>query len=547
MPLNNYASNFSFNIGSLALDGFISTHGVVNLLNIQYATIPARFKPASLVDPSLIQGRRDAVQYGPQCPQLYDPLHSLMDHMFEQLAVSHHSHEFDCLHLNVYAPPSALSPQNPSKLPVLVWIHGGSFNTGNNATEFDGNHLVKRSMDLGKPIIVVTINYRLNIWGFLSSQELIDEAKDAGEVPILNQGLNDQAIALQWIQQNIAHFGGDASRVTATGESAGAASIFYLLKHGVPLFSKAIICSSPHLLFRKVSDAQPTFNTLLQHTGMDASAPYQTKLQALRSHTAEDLLSIFPSFPVSFPIEDPNWFVDWDPAKISSGEYWAELPPWCPEIIIGHMKDEAALFLNPRYPSDLTKEEAINHVQHTIPDPRCAEIALSTLQPTVDTSPFRSLLALATHTLFTAPDFEFATRVTSHPTHKIYLYSIDIPDGYTNQLGGYAWHSFGNSIFFYQPASRARPELAETADRLTDANTSFIYGDKGPVWEEFREKGRMLSWNGSQTGLVNVGLDWKDPVLERFVAEGLREWVDVYRRDGWRFTFAVPGVVRPRT
>ncbi|PYI08331.1 alpha/beta-hydrolase [Aspergillus sclerotiicarbonarius CBS 121057] len=546
MPLNNHASNLSFNLGTLALDGFLSTHGVVNLLNIPYATISARFKPASLVDPSFLQGRRDACHYGPQCPQLYDKLHCLMAHMFEELSVSHHSHELDCLHLNVYAPPSALSPPNPSKMPVLVWIHGGSFNTGNNATEFDGNHLVKRSMDLGKPIVVVTINYRLNIWGFLSSQELIDEARESGEVPILNQGLNDQAIALEWVQQNISHFGGHASRVTVAGESAGAGSIFYLLKQGVPLFSRAIICSSPQLSFRKISDGQQIFNTLVQHAGIDASASYQTKLQAIRSYKAEDLLVIFPSFPVAFPIEDPNWFVDWNPDKISSGEYWAELPPWCSEIIIGHMKDEAALFLNPTYPSDLTKEEALNHVQHIIPDPRPAEIALSTLQPDVDSSPFRSVLALATHRLFITPNLELATRVASHPNHKIYLYSIDIADGFTNQLGGYAWHSFGNSIFFYQPACRTRPELAATADKLSDAYTTFIYGDKGPTWEEFSEKGRMMSWNGNRTGLVHVGLDWKDPVPERLAANGMRDWIDVYRRDGWKITFPVPGVCRPR-
>ena len=405
-------------------------------------------------------------------------------------------------------------------------------------------------MNLGKPIIVITINYRLNILGFLSSHELIEEAKDAGQVPILNQGINDQAIALQWIQENISHFGGDASQVTAAGESAGAASIFYLLKHGVPLFSRAIICSSPHLMFHKISDAQATFDHLVQAAGIDASAPYQTKLQALRSYKAEDLIALIPpfslTFPVSFPIEDPNWFVDWDLEKISSGEYWAELPPWCPEIIIGHLKDEAALFLNPTYPSDLTEEEAVDHVQHTIPDAHAAAIALSTLQPNIETSPFRLLLVLGTHSLFIAPDFEFSTRIASHPQHKIYLYSIDIADNIPGPLGGYSWHSFGNAIFFYQPACQAHPELATTADRMSDAYTSFMYGDTRPIWEEFKTKGRMLSWNGNRTGLVDVGFDWKDLVLEKLAAEGRQDWIDAYRRDGWKLALPVPGVCRPR-
>ncbi|PWY90713.1 alpha/beta-hydrolase [Aspergillus heteromorphus CBS 117.55] len=552
MPLNNYASDFSATLGGLTLDGFISSHGVVNLLNIPYAAIPARFQTASMLNPATTEGRLDARHYGPLCPQPADPTLRLFSHIYEQQSLSNPKDEVDCLHLNIYAPPSVFS-QNAKKLPVLVWIHGGAFNTGSNATEYDGNHLVKRSIELGKPVIIVTINYRIHFLGFLSSQELIAEASDAGEVPILNQGLNDQKIALQWIQKNISHLGGDASQVTVAGESAGAASIFYLLKHGVPLFSKAIFCSCPKPMFRKLSETQQIFDSLVQGIGIDADAPYQVKLQALRAHNPEDLIALHPSPVVSYPIEDPNWFADWDPQQISSPDYWANLPVWCPEIIIGHLKDEAALFLSPAYPSDLTEEEAKTHVQTILSHPRPAEIALSAIRPSPDISPLHSLLSIATHALFTAPDLEFCTRNATKPHRKVYLYSIDIPDPYPGTdfegnspgpLGGYAWHSFGNGIFFYQPPARVDPEISATADRMSDAYTSFIYGDKGPAWEAFGEKGRMMSWNGSSTGLVDVGLGWKDLVREKLVAEGVQHWVDVYERDGWLTVIPQPALCR---
>ncbi|PYH93321.1 alpha/beta-hydrolase [Aspergillus ellipticus CBS 707.79] len=553
MPVNNHATNFSTTIGGLTLDGFVSSHGVVNLLNIPYATMPARFQTATMLDPSGMEGRLDARHYGPGCPQPPDPVQSMMSHMFEQLDLSHPTDEKDCLNLNIYAPPSALS-QNATKLPVLVWIHGGAFNAGNNGTGCDGNHLVKRSVELGKPIIVVAINYRLNILGFLSSEELIAEAIDANQTPVLNQGLNDQKLALQWIQQSIGHFGGDASRVTVAGESAGAASVFYLLKHGIPLFSKAIICSSPYPAFRSLPEAQATFNNLAEAIGIDADAPYQVKLQALRALNAKALIALRQVPPVCFPIEDPNWFVDWDTQDTSSPNYWADLPPWCPEIIVGHLKDEAATFINSSYPSDLTEEEALSHMQGLLKDPRPATIALSALR-SPDTTPLQSIIDVGTHALFSAPNLEFATRAAKKPNHKIYLYSIDIPDPFPGTdlagntpgpLKGYAWHSFGNGILFYQPPGRTDPEVAATADRMSDAYTSFIHG-QGPVWEAFGDSGRMMSWNGNQTGLVDVGLAWKDKIRVRLAMEGVQEWVDVYEKEGWKAIFPQGGLLRKET
>jgi para-nitrobenzyl esterase len=134
----------------------------------------------------------------------------------------------DCLYLNIFAPEKA------QKLPVIVWIHGGGY-FGGTASQagYDGTNLAKRG------VVVVTINYRLGIFGFFSHPALSAESphKTSG-----NQGMADQIAALRWVKNNIAAFGGDPSRVTIMGESAGGESVTILVAspQAKGLFQRAI-------------------------------------------------------------------------------------------------------------------------------------------------------------------------------------------------------------------------------------------------------------------------------------------------------------------
>lgn len=135
----------------------------------------------------------------------------------------------ECLDLNIYTPD--LSPKQP--LPVLVWVHGGGFFAGSSSTDLYGpDHLIERD------VILVTFNYRLNVFGFLSF-------KDPKIGIPGNAGLKDQVMALRWVKENIAHFGGDPNNVTLAGESAGGASVHYHLISPLSkgLFQRAIIMS----------------------------------------------------------------------------------------------------------------------------------------------------------------------------------------------------------------------------------------------------------------------------------------------------------------
>ena len=169
------------------------------------------------------KGVRQAYAFGPACPQAPSK-DILLDDMSE-----------DCLTLNVWSP--AHQPQ--SRLPVMVWLHGGAFENGSpRSTIYDGSNLASRG------VVMVTLQYRLGFFGFLGHPQLDEEAKAEG-VPTANYGLLDQIAALEWVKNNIEAFGGDPANVTLFGELAGGISILALMTapSARGLFQKAIIQS----------------------------------------------------------------------------------------------------------------------------------------------------------------------------------------------------------------------------------------------------------------------------------------------------------------
>ena len=136
----------------------------------------------------------------------------------------------DCLFLNVYAPATA---KGKSKLPVMFWIHGGGYSGGSaDEPRHNGDFLPL------KGVVLVTINYRLGVFGFLATSDLAKEANGSAG----NYGLMDMVAALQWVNANIQKFGGDPGNVTIFGESAGSFAVSTLMASPMAqgLFAKAI-------------------------------------------------------------------------------------------------------------------------------------------------------------------------------------------------------------------------------------------------------------------------------------------------------------------
>ncbi|KAF9472682.1 extracellular triacylglycerol lipase precursor [Pholiota conissans] len=140
----------------------------------------------------------------------------------------------DCLNLNIFRPAGTRQTAN---LPVMVWIYGGGFVMGASSL-YNGTEIVARSVARGTPVIFASINYRVGPLGF-------PQGIEAGQRGLTNLGLQDQLVALEWMQANIARFGGDRSKVTVIGESAGAVSInIHLLETNIRQLARAAILES---------------------------------------------------------------------------------------------------------------------------------------------------------------------------------------------------------------------------------------------------------------------------------------------------------------
>lgn len=189
-----------------AMEGYVLFKGV------PYAAPPTgglRWRPP--VPPTGWPGIRDATRFGPRCPHTDHAPGSFYQREFFTDPAFMPPMDEDCLYLNVWTP--ADGPND--RLPVAVWIHGGGYVTGSGCdSEFDGVALNRHG------VVMVSINYRLNAFGFLAHPWLTAEAGTSG-----NYGVLDQLAALAWVRENIAAFGGDPGSVTIFGQSAGALSV----------------------------------------------------------------------------------------------------------------------------------------------------------------------------------------------------------------------------------------------------------------------------------------------------------------------------------
>jgi para-nitrobenzyl esterase len=218
-----YADSLTVKVEQGKVHGKTINDGKVKaFLGLPYAAAPVgnlRWKAPE--EPAKWKGERDATKFGAHCAQ---------GRVFDDMVFQDAGPSEDCLFLNVYAPSDATED---SAYPVMFWIHGGGYSGGaSSEPRHNGDFLPT------KGVVLVTINYRLGVFGFLADSDL---AKEGGGTAG-NYGLLDMVAALQWVKANIKKFGGDPENVTIFGESAGSFAVSTLMASPMAqgLFAKAI-------------------------------------------------------------------------------------------------------------------------------------------------------------------------------------------------------------------------------------------------------------------------------------------------------------------
>jgi acetylcholinesterase len=175
-------------------------------LGIKFAPKPIRFAPAKLISDT--PGKHyNATQYGLDCTGYGSDTNLLVAQNWTKMGE-------DCLHLNIVKPST-----KEKNLPVLLWIYGGGWQQGATSDpRYNMSYIVQQSVLNNKPVIGISINYRMAAFGFIYSQEIEETGNQ-------NLGLRDQRLAMQWVNKHISSFGGDPKKVTIWGESAGAYSV----------------------------------------------------------------------------------------------------------------------------------------------------------------------------------------------------------------------------------------------------------------------------------------------------------------------------------
>ena len=287
-------------------------------------------------------GMRQALQFGPRAMQLpvFGDMNFRSDGMSE-----------DCLYLNVWTPDPSLD----ARLPVLVYFYGGGFIAGDGSEpRYDGEQMARRG------IVAVTVNYRLNIFGFLAHPELSAESPHHCSG---NYGLLDQHAALVWVRENIAAFGGDPDHVTIAGESAGSISVNAQM---ISPLSKALIAGAigasggiGALGPRPLAEVEQMWVAFGKEIGAES-------LAELRAIPAEKLLDLSEDRgPAEFPSTVDGYFFPKSPVEALAAGEEAHVP-----LMVGWNSEEMnyAAVLGDRKPTSKSYAAAVRELYGTHAD-----------------------------------------------------------------------------------------------------------------------------------------------------------------------------------
>lgn len=383
----------------------------------------------------------------------------------------------DCLYLNIWTPAKSAD----DKIPVMVYIYGGGFAGGNASDAWtSGEKLAK------KGVVLVNIAYRVNQFGFLAHPELSAESPNQVSG---NYGILDQIAALKWIQKNIAAFGGDPSKVTIFGESAGAISVSMLCASPLAkgLFSGAISQSGgsfgptrpttfPGENMKTLKQAEESGKTYVQKAGVSSIAE-------LRKIEADKVPSGF-GMPGGWPITDGYVIPDDQHRLYEAGKY-NDIP-----VLIGYNSDEGASFSREKTP-----EEYIAGIKA-----RYGKFAddLIKAYPAAENSVPKTARDLARDAAFGWQTWAWANLQSKTGKSKVYYYYFDQHPDYPKDSPRYGYGSphAQDVSYVFQHLDTKNPETTKSDLEISEAMATYWTnfakfgnpnGNGVPEWPAFSE------------------------------------------------------------
>ena len=472
------SDNLTVKIGQGSLHGKEVSGGKVRAyLGIPYAAPPVdglRWKPP--VDAAGWKGTRDATKYGARCMQAT----LFADMVFQDQKMSE-----DCLFLNVFVPSSQ---QANAKLPVMVWIHGGGYFAGSGSEPRQTGEVLPTH-----GVILVTLNYRLGVFGFLATPELAKEGHGSAG----NYGLMDMMTALQWVKANIAQFGGDAENVTIFGESAGSMAVSALMaaQPARGLFEKAIGESGGSL-----SVGGPKESSYLEVQAKDQAwvSSLGMDIAHLRELPAEEVLAAGTrkDAPLFWPVVDGRLFTEPLSVTYAAGQQ-THVP-----LLVGWNHDEQF-----SQSQGMTAEKWKAFAAQTYGD-KTSEF-LKLYPADTDAQAVRSAIDYQSDVFIETSGWRWADAQAKTGGAPVYRYRLDLaapPSKY--HQGSYAFHSDDIEYVFgtldTRPGAAWRPEDRKLSDEMVGYWTNFAKtgdpnGNGLPQWPRFDQTGMVLHLDSAIT------------------------------------------------
>jgi para-nitrobenzyl esterase len=492
LPLAAYASNpLVIKTDKGKVRGTLTTDGQVRAFEgIPYAMPPIgdlRWQPPQPAEKW--KGVLDATHFGPRCMQA----NIYKDMVFRDAGPSE-----ACLSLNVWTPVNA----QKGSLPVMVWIYGGGYQAGGTSEpRQDGQFLAHRN------VVVVSMNYRLGIFGFFVSPELTAESSHHASG---NYGLMDQNAAIEWVQKNIKNFGGDPHNITIFGESAGSISVSALMASPLSRdrFQHAI-GESGGQFFLHDFNAQSREQREQEDSKFAQGAFGTSKLADLRKIPADELLKETEAHAQEdsshFRPDVDGWFLPKSvPAIYAAGEQ-AHIP-----LLAGWNADEmrsAVIFANPQPTAESFKQKAEADF-----GPDAAEF-LKLYPANTDAEAVRSAGDLASDRFIVYSTWRWLEAQVTTGNAPVYRYRFDLGgpgDKYHPAEIG-AFHSDDIEYVFgtldSRPGAHWRPEDRKLSDEIQRYWTNFARtgnpnGDDLPNWPTYNAKGNWMVMHLNATSVA---------------------------------------------